>query len=84
MSTHMSAKMAEIRLQVPDDLMTKLKSKLGLRNNKEVIEEALTMLSWAADEKDRKRVILSATTDGDQVTRLAMKSLNLVPSPAHS
>lgn len=80
----MSTKMAEIRLQVPDDLMAKLKRNLGLRSNKEVIEEALTMLSWASDEKDRKRVILSATPDGTDITRLAMKSLNFVPSPAHS
>ena len=67
--------MAEIRVQVPDDVMNRLKERLRLRTNTDVIEEALTMLSWAADEKDKGRLILSSDPKGGDVTRLAMKSL---------
>lgn len=67
--------MAEIRVQVADDVMEKLKQRLRLRTNTDVIEEALTMLSWAAEEKERGRLILSSNATGQDVTRLAMKSL---------
>jgi hypothetical protein len=67
--------MAEIRVQVPDAVMEKLKESLNLRTNTDVIEEALTMLSWAAEEKKSSRLILSSDKSGGDVTRLAMKSL---------
>jgi hypothetical protein len=67
--------MAEIRVQVPDEVLSRLKERLRLRTNTDVIEEALTMLSWAAEERDRGRLILSSDVKGGDVTRLAMKSL---------
>ena len=67
--------MAEIRVQVEDAVLTKLKEALNLRTNTDVIEEALTMLSWAAEEKKNSRLILSSNKAGSDVTRLAMKSL---------
>ena len=42
--------MAEVRVQVPDEIMAELKSTLGLRTNTDIVEEALTMLNWAAEE----------------------------------
>ena len=72
--------MADVRFQVSDDFMAEMKSKLGLGSNTEVVQEALTLLSWAADEKMRERVIVSTNARGEQVERLAMRSLAL-PSP---
>ncbi|HEX5685361.1 MAG TPA: hypothetical protein VFY73_15160 [Ideonella sp.] len=67
--------MAEVRVQVPDEIMAELKSTLGLRTNTDIVEEALTMLNWAAEEKKNGRQIFSARPDGKDVTRLAMRSL---------
>jgi len=67
--------MADIRVQVPDEVMADLKSTLGLRTNTDLVQEALTMLRWAAEEKKRQRQIFSAKPDGKEVMRLALKSL---------
>jgi hypothetical protein len=67
--------MAEIRVLVPDDVIEDLKGRLGLRKNTEVIEEALTILNWAADEVSKGRQIFSANKEGRDVTRLATKAL---------
>jgi len=67
--------MAEIRVQVNDETMAQLKRTLGLRTNTDVIEEALTMLNWAAEEKKKGRQIFSANSEGRDVTRLATKAL---------
>ena len=67
--------MADIRVQIPDDVLGALKDKLNLKNGTDVVMEALTMLNWAAGEKDKNRVIISTNEDGKEVTRLAMKSL---------
>jgi hypothetical protein len=67
--------MADIRVQLPDEVMADLKSTLGLRTNTELVQEALTMLNWAAEEKKKGRQIFSAKPDGKDITRLAMKSL---------
>lgn len=72
--------MAEIRVQVPDDVMEQLKQSLGLRTNTAVVEEALTVLNWAAQEKSRGRMILSSSTKGKDVVQLATKAL--LPSPS--
>lgn len=70
--------MAEIRVQIPDDFMQELKVALQLRTNSEVVQEAMTLLAWAKDERLRNRVILSACPDGTDVERLAMRSLTRV------
>lgn len=67
--------MADIRVQIPDEIMSALREKLGLKTNTDVVQEALTMLNWAAEEKSRNRLILSTNINGEDVARLAMKSL---------
>jgi hypothetical protein len=67
--------MAEIRVQIPDDVLNPLKERLGLRKNTDVIEEALTVLNWAAEEVGKGRQIYSANPDGRDVTRLATRAL---------
>ncbi|WP_157598220.1 MULTISPECIES: hypothetical protein [unclassified Rhizobacter] len=67
--------MAEIRVQIPDNVLEPLKERLGLKKNTDVIEEALTVLNWAAEEVGKGRQIYSANTDGRDVTRLATPAL---------
>jgi len=70
--------MADIRVQVPDDFMLALRSKLDLKTNSDVVQEALTLLNWAAEEKHRGRLILSTDLSGGSVERLAMRSLSVI------
>jgi len=67
--------MTAIRFQVPERYMSSLKGKLGLATDLDVVQEALTILAWAADEKERGRLILSTNKDGGDIKRLAMRSL---------
>ena len=72
--------MADIRVQVPDSFMSDLRTKLELKTNSDVVQEALTLLSWAAEEKMRRRLILSSDPRGGGVERLAMRVLSLPSS----
>ncbi len=67
--------MATIHVQIDDALIDHLKEALGLSQNTDVIQEALTMINWAAEEKAKGRSILSANPDGSDVVRLAMTCL---------
>lgn len=71
--------MADVRVQVPDDFMEALRKKLNVKTNTEVVQEALTLLNWAAEEKERQRLILSTNANGEKVERLAMRSLSILP-----
>ena len=70
--------MAEIRAQVPDEFMDRLRKAMHLKTNTDVIQEALTLLGWAVDERGRDRIILSTDTTGGNVERLAMRALTMV------
>ena len=70
--------MADIRVQVPDEFMNALRTKLELRSNADVVQEALTILNWAVEEKGRQRLILSTDQSGQNVERLAMRSLSVI------
>lgn len=65
----------DVFVRVERGVMMKLKSRLGLKFSSDVMKEALTMINWAAEEKEKGRVILSATEGGTEVTRLAMECL---------
>lgn len=65
----------EVFVRVERSVMTDLKNRLGLELSTEVMQEALTLINWAADEKMKGRVILSATEEGFDVVRLAMECL---------
>lgn len=67
--------MARIDVIIDDEIMTRLKCRLGVSSNIKVIEEALTILNWAAGEKIAGKVILSAFENGSDVVRLSMKCL---------
>ncbi len=52
--------MAEIRVIVDDGFLDALKQKLGNPKNTEVVQDALALLNWGADERKNGRDILSA------------------------
>ena len=70
--------MADIRAQVPDEFIDRLRKTMHLKTNTDVIQEALTLLSWATEERERSRLILSTNTAGSDVERLAMGSLSSI------
>lgn len=62
--------MAELKFIVHDDFMKFLKDRLGIESDYEIITEALSHLNWAVDEAARGRLVLSANSEGKDVTRL--------------
>ncbi len=70
--------MATLQVKVDDAFLVRMTQALNpCLTDTEVMQEALTLLNWAAEEKNRGRVILSARPDGSDVERLAMGSLAL-------
>ncbi len=72
--------MAEVRFQVDDAYLQTIKDRLGERNakNTDLVRDALTILSWAAEERSKGRYILSSERDGSDVGRLVMPTLEAV------
>ena len=75
--------MADIRVQIPDEFMDRLRNEMQLKTNTDVIQEAITILSWAVEERERGRLILSTDSDGEKVERLAMRSLAAVRAKSY-
>lgn len=67
--------MAKIYCSVTDEFISNLMRTLGVHTTTHVVQEAMTLLNWAVEERQRGRVILSAKPDGSDVARLAMRSL---------
>jgi hypothetical protein len=67
--------MAELRLQIPDDLVEKLKKQLGDVKITDVARDALTLYNWAVDERAGGNYILASDKSGEKMTRLAMPSI---------
>jgi hypothetical protein len=67
--------MAEVRLQIPDDLVKKYQDKLGNVKATDLAKDALTLFNWAFDERVKGRLVLSSDEEGEKVTRLAMTNL---------
>ena len=75
--------MADVRIRVKDEFMNELRATLGLSTNTEVVQDALTLLKWAADERKKDRMIVSTDSRGTNLVRLALRSLDSVqPRPA--
>ena len=67
-------------MQLDDEFIATLRQKLRQGSATDVVREALTILNWAAQEREQGRVILSATPDGQNVVRLALPSLEQIAS----
>ena len=62
----------EIRISVDDDFMEELLDALGEKKATNVAKTALSLLKWVTNEKKGNRVILSSTSDGENVHKLVM------------
>ncbi len=73
--------MAEIRLQIPDDVITNFQEKLSMNTKPtDIARDAMTLYNWAVDEASKGRVLLSSNAAGSDFTKLAMPSLQSVKS----
>jgi hypothetical protein len=70
--------MAELRLQIPDDVAKRLQEQLGNAKLTDIARDALTMFNWAIEEKAKGRVVLSSDQEGEKMTRLVISSLEKV------
>jgi len=71
--------MAEIRLQIPDDVITNFQEKLTERTKPtDIARDAMTLYNWAVNEAARGRVLLTSNTEGTEFTKLAMPSLQSI------
>ena len=71
--------MAEVRVQLPDDVVEKLQKQLG-GNVKltDIARDAFSMFNWAVEERAKGRVVLSSDAQGEKPARLAMPRLDKV------
>lgn len=71
--------MAEIRLQIPDDVIDNFQSKLSERTKPtDIARDAMTLYNWAVNERAQGRVLLTSNADGTNFTKLAMPSLESI------
>lgn len=71
--------MAEIRLQIPDDVIDNFQSKLSERTKPtDIARDAMTLYNWAVNERAQGRVLLTSNADGTNFTKLAMSSLESI------
>jgi hypothetical protein len=68
--------MAEVRIQIPDEVVKQIQDKLGDVKVTDIAKDAVTMFNWAVDERSKGRVVLSSDEEGEKMTRLAMASLD--------
>ena len=69
------ATMADIRVQIPDEVLDDLRKKLNLATGTDVMTEALRILNWAVEEKEKNRSIYSLDVNNRAQTKLSLKSL---------
>lgn len=71
--------MAELRLQIPDDLVAELQKKLGDSVKlTDIARDAITLYNWAVNERAKGRLVLSSDEEGEKMIQLAMRSLDTV------
>jgi hypothetical protein len=74
--------MAEIKVSVPDEYLDALKKKLGTTKSTEVIQEALALLNWGADNAQNGRDIMSANSDRSDLEKVVLPRLSRVAAAA--
>ena len=72
--------MAEVRLQIPDELVEKLREKLGPDTKAtDIARDAITLYNWAVNERALGNVITSSDSkDFKAVKQVAMSSLDRI------
>lgn len=75
--------MARIQFEVPEGsvvAMDELQERLGLSTRKDLFNNAITLLDWAAEQRRVGRSIASIDKNGGVYRELIMPSLQLVES----
>lgn len=73
--------MPEVRVQLPDDLVTAMQQKLSMNTKPtEITKDAISLYNWAVSERAKGNVILSSNSDGTNLTRVTMPSLDSIKS----
>lgn len=69
----------EVRLSIDDSFLKDLQEKIGgSPHASELMRDALTMFNWAVQEVAAGRVLLSTSTEGEDMHRLVMPTLTQV------
>ena len=78
--------MAEVRLQIPDELVAKFQEKLGADvKATDIARDAITLYKWVVDEKASGNTITSSDSkDFKPIKQLAMTSLNNIAAPKNT
>ena len=76
--------MAEIRIVIDDAFLDDLKSKLGISKSSEVIQQALAMLNWGADNAIVGRDIMSADASRSDLEKVVLPGLANAKAKARS
>jgi len=73
--------MPEVRVQLPDDLVSGIQEKLSTNTKPtEITKDAIALYNWAVSERAKGNVIVSSNNDGTNVTRVTMPSLDSIKS----
>lgn len=68
--------MPDVRLQIPDEVVKSIQDKTGSSvKATDIARDAITLYNWAVEERAKGRVVLSSNTEGEEMTRLAMPSI---------
>lgn len=71
--------MAEVRLQIPDELLESFQKRLGPNvKATDIAKDAISLFNWAVGERANGRLILSSDVDGEKQTQVAMPRLDSV------
>jgi|APAra7269096979_1048534.scaffolds.fasta_scaffold24627_4 hypothetical protein len=72
--------MADVRVQIPDEIVNGLKEKLPSTNSKptDIVRDAMTLYNWAVEERAKGRQLFTTDSEGGNPVRLAMPSLEAV------
>ena len=65
----------ELRMELDDRVMLRLKDALGAKRNVDVVNNALTILNWAIAEMEKNRIVFSADEDGRNIQTLMLPDL---------
>lgn len=73
--------MPEVRVQLPEDLVSAMQQKLSMNTKPtEITKDAIALYNWAISERAKGNVILSSNSDGTNLTRVTMPSLDSIKS----